>query len=317
MAGVTGDLDGEEVGARFALGRVLEPARAADRGQQGVVWRLVTSRGAFAVKELDVAVTEDDARLSADFAERMRARGVHAPVAMRTPQGAVLARCGPRLVRVETWVELAPPTAGLDPQAVGLLLATLHRDPLPAVGPVDPWYTEPVAPTRWDDLADRLDRAGAPFAAALREQAQAFLAQAELFLAPSRVQLCHRDLWEDNVRPAAGGLCVIDWDNCGPADAVQEVGVALAGYAGGDPHRARRLAVAYRAHGGGSLPSEPGHFTMAMAQFAHFAETAAARWLNAVDEPARARAEAWFREGYDEPFELEQIERVIDAVTGL
>lgn len=310
-------VDGREVAARFALGEVREPVREVDRGRLAVVWRLDTDRGAFAVKELRVPMTEDQARRAADLAASMRGRGVLAPAPVRARDGALLARCGPSQVRVETWVDLAPPTTNLAPEAVGALLATLHRDPIPAPGGVDPWYVQPVAPSRWADLADRLDAADAPFAGPLREQSRSFLDEATLFRAPGRTQLCHRDLWEDNLRRAGDLLCVIDWDSCGPAEAVQEVGVALVTFAARDPQAARRLASAYRAHGGAGVPTGPGDFTMALAQLAHFAETAAERWLAAEDPLERARAEAWFREGYDEPFGREQIAGVLDAVRGV
>lgn len=47
------------------------------------------------------------------------------------------------------------------------------------------------------------------------------------------VQTCHRDLWADNILPAAqGGVCVIDWENSGPADASQELACVLLSSAG-------------------------------------------------------------------------------------
>ena len=49
------------------------------------------------------------------------------------------------------------------------------------------------------------------------------------------LQTCHRDLWADNVLPTAdGGVCVIDWENSGPADPSQELGCVLFEFARGD-----------------------------------------------------------------------------------
>jgi thiamine kinase-like enzyme len=39
------------------------------------------------------------------------------------------------------------------------------------------------------------------------------------------LQVCHCDLWADNVvGTPTGGVCVIDRENCGPADPSQELG---------------------------------------------------------------------------------------------
>ena len=56
------------------------------------------------------------------------------------------------------------------------------------------------------------------------------------------IQTCHRDLWADNVLPTAdGGVCVIDWENSGPADPSQELGCVLFEFARFDPGRVRAL----------------------------------------------------------------------------
>jgi len=131
------------------------------------------------------------------------------------------------------------------------------------------------------------------------------------------VQWCHRDLWADNVRGTPSGrLCVIDWDNAGSADPVQETACALVEFGRGQAERAHAVAVAYREHGGRALPSEPGDLTMALAQFGHFAAAAARRWLAADDgdDDTRSRAAAWFREGYDEPLDRAGIADLLEAV---
>jgi len=59
---------------------------------------------------------------------------------------------------------------------------------------------------------------------------------------PRELQTCHRDLWADNVlRTTAGGLCVIDWENCGLADPSQELALVLFEFGLGDSERARTL----------------------------------------------------------------------------
>jgi thiamine kinase-like enzyme len=102
---------------------------------------------------------------------------------------------------------------------VGAVVAGLHCTELNEPGPVDPWYQEPVGADGWDALVRRLAQAGAPFAdrlAQLRDE----LVALELWLEPAhQVRTCHRDLWSDNLLPTVdGGVCVIDWENSGPAD---------------------------------------------------------------------------------------------------
>ena len=132
---------------------------------------------------------------------------------------------GTRL-RVYQWVDLLPPDIQLDPEVVGSVLAAMHRASTPDDGPLSPWHQEPVGARRWDDLVTRLRAAGAPFAerlADLRDE----LVGLESWLQPPRSTLtCHRDLWADNLLPTAdGGVCVVDWDESGPADPCHGAGL--------------------------------------------------------------------------------------------
>ena len=70
--------------------------------------------------------------------------------------------------------------------------------------------------------------AGAPFAGRMADRLDELVAL-EGWIEPLRTrQTCHRDLWADNLLPSAGGgVCVIDWDNSGPADPSQELGCVL------------------------------------------------------------------------------------------
>ena len=51
----------------------------------------------------------------------------------------------------------------------------------------------------------------------------------EAWLTPAReTQICHRDLWADNLRRTPEGRpCIIDWDNAGAADPNQELAMIL------------------------------------------------------------------------------------------
>ncbi len=303
-----------DVARRFDLGRPGGSAVVAARGRQGVVRRLVTDRGSWAVKELLVPLDEADAALDGGFAETMVDRGVHAPQPVRTPDGWFLARVGDALVRVATWVDLHGVRTDLDPAAVGALFGTLHRDPLPAAAPVDPWFTDPVPDDEWADVATALGDAGAPFAAEFAESVPRLAALGALFCDPVDVQLCHRDLWADNVRGTPSGpIAVIDWDNSGAAEATQEVCVGLVEFCRRDDDRVRAFVRAYRAAGGPGRPSDREDFTMVLAQFGHFAHLAGRHWLAATSDDERRRARDWFHEEYDDPFGLRDIDRLLVA----
>ena len=309
----------ETAADRYDLGRPITPARPAARGQMGVVWLLETDRGRFAVKQLLGAIdaAEAEAAIETEVAlqSEMGRRGVPTPAPLRTTDGRVLADLDGLLARVSTWVDLDEPRTDLDPSAVGGLLATLHRDPLPARPPVDPWYVEPVPAAVWDDLATALAAAGAPFAAEFEVFARHQLRVQDFFAGPRDVQLCHRDLWADNLRTTtSGGLCVIDWDLAGPADPAQELAVVLVEFCYGRPERARALSAAYLDGGGTGRITGRGDFTMAQAQFGHFATSAARQWLATTDEQARARAEAWFRLGLAAPLDVEHVDELLAAV---
>jgi Ser/Thr protein kinase RdoA (MazF antagonist) len=190
----------------------------------------------------------------------------------------------------------------------------LHRDPLPARGAVDPWYVEPVPASVWDELGAALATAGAPFAAEFAGFGRHQLRIQDFFAEPQDVQLCHRDLWADNLRTTTDrALCVIDWDLFGPADPAQELAVLLVEFCYGRPDRARALSAAYRDGGGPGRITGRGDFTMPQAQFGHFATSAARRWLATTDEQARARAEAWFRMCLEVPLDVEHVDELLAA----
>ena len=135
---------------------------------------------------------------------------------------------------------------------------------------------------------------GAPFAERLSEMRDELVALEGLMEEPRDLQTCHRDLWADNVlRTAAGGLCVIDWENCGLADPSQELALVLFEFGLGDPRRARALYRAYLEAGGPGRIDRRGNFSMLIAQLGHIGEDACARWLDPGESEAeRERQEA-------------------------
>jgi Ser/Thr protein kinase RdoA (MazF antagonist) len=312
-----GVVDAAELADRFGLGPApkLSDGPVA-RGRQGEVWRLETADGRWAVKVPFHESGEDRVRGSTQFQEAACAIGVPAPSVRRATDGCVFARVGGRQVRVYEWVDLEGPDPGLDPVLVGAAVAAIHRVCVPADGPVDPWYAAPVGASGWDRLVERLREAGAPFAgrlAALRDELVALESWLE---PPVTLQSCHRDLWADNVLPTAqGGVCVIDWENSGPADPGQELACVLFEFGRSDPGRARALMSAYAAAGGPATVARPGHFSMLIAQLGHIAEIAATDWLEPnVRNPDRAGAAAWIGELLDEPHTRQVLGALLDVV---
>lgn len=312
-------VDGVEIARCFGLGG---RARLSDgpvaRGKQGLVWRLDTADGRWAVKVPLSPSSENDVRLTAGFQEAARTAGVRAPEVRRTVEGHVFADLGGTRLRVYEWVDLLPPDPGLDPAQVGAVVAALHQVPAGSVDPVDPWFQEPVGAARWDELVHELRQAGAPFADRLADLRDELVAL-ESWIEPPEVQrACHRDLWADNLLPSAdGGVCVMDWENSGLADPSQELGYVLFEFARSDAGRARALCAAYRDAGGPACVRRRGHFTMLIAQLGHITEIAAMDWLEPNPRsPDRADSAAWISEVFDDPHTRDRLDDLLAAVAG-
>jgi len=222
-------VDAVDLARRFALDG---PARLSDgpvaRGKQGVVWRLETADGSWAVKVPFGGPTEEEVRPATTFHEAAHAAGVPTPRVRRTTDGHVFATVDGTRARVYEWVDLLAPDTRLDPARVGAVVAAVHQVPIGVSGTLDPWYREPVGAERWDALVEELRRAGAPFAGRLAGLRDELVALESWIEPPELLRTCHRDLWADNLLPTADGdVCVIDWENSGPADPSQELGCVL------------------------------------------------------------------------------------------
>jgi aminoglycoside phosphotransferase (APT) family kinase protein len=313
-------VDAAALARRFGLGGAprLSDGPVA-RGKQGLVWRLDTTEGRWAVKVPLHPSGEDEVRSATAFQEAACAAGVPAPRVRRTAEGCVFATLEGTQVRVYEWVDLRAPDTMLDPHLVGAAVAAIHR--VPAAddpGPVDGWYREPVGARGWDDLIEQLAEAGAPFAGRLAGLRDELVALESWIEPPQPLRTCHRDLWADNVLPTAdGGVCVIDWENSGPANPSQELGCVLFEFARTDPGRARALAQAYRQAGGPAAVTRRGHFSMLIAQLGHITQAAGSDWLEPNPRsPERADSAAWIGEVLDEPHTRELLETLLAAVSG-
>ncbi len=136
------------------------------------------------------------------------------------------------------------------------------------------------------------------------------------------LQVCHCDLFTDNVRALANGatpteLCIIDWENCGWADPTLELAVALFEYGRDDAHRARRLYESYVDAGGPARVSRRGHFSMAIAQLDHIGERHIRLWHDpSLTDTARAHHEAGADEFLRDALTREVIDELLDAISG-
>ncbi len=309
-------MDAVELAEHFGLADAPHlSSEPVARGKQGEVWRLDTADGRWAVKVPFGAVSEDDVRLGTVFQEAAHTAGVPTPQVRRTTDGRVFARLHDRQVRVYEWVDLLPPDRGLHPGRIGEIVAAIHRVSVDEVDAPHPWYHERVGAARWDQLVEQLREAGAPFAHRLADLRDELVALEWWIEPPEMLQICHRDLWADNLLPMAeGGVCVIDWENSGAADPNQELACVLFEFGRDDPGRTRELVTAYRDAGGPATVHRRGHFSMLIAQLGHITEIAATDWLQPnTRSPDRANSAAWIAEVLDEPHTRDLLDTMLAA----
>jgi aminoglycoside phosphotransferase (APT) family kinase protein len=261
---------------------------------------------------------EDEVRLGAAFQEAASQSGVPTPKVRRTAQGSLFITVDGRPVRVHEWVDLLAPDLTLDPASVGTVVAAIHQVSITETGPLDPWYHDPIGAVRWDELIQELSQARAPFAGRLAELRDELVALESWVEPPQALQVCHRDLWADNVLPTPdGGVCVIDWENSGPADPNHELGCVLFEFARRDPGRGRALIDAYRDAGGPATVDRRQHFSMLIAQLGHITEMAASDWLTPnARSPERSDSAAWIGEVLDEPHTRRLLETLLEGASG-
>lgn len=168
---------------------------------------------------------------------------------------------------------------------------------------------------RWDELVTLLRAERAPFAERLADLRDELVALESWLEPPDTLRSCHRDLWADNLlATATSGVCVVDWENSGPADPSHELAMVLFEFARSDVGRARALLEAYRSAGGPARVTRRGHFTMLIAQLGHITEVAASDWLTPNPRsPGRADSAAWISEVFDEPHTRAVLDRLLEA----
>ncbi len=306
----------DDVAAAFGAGPGARLEGPVARGQQGQVWRLTTANGSLAVKEPFEPVSAAEAEADAAYQDLALAAGVPLPPVVRTVGGAVVADVGGTQLRAYGWVDVLPiDREGYDVAAVGRLVAAIHRVEVPASGPVDPWYAEPVGEGAWTALSERLGAAGAPFAAEVAALVPEILAAEGWVVPVEPMQVCHLDLWADNVRHTpSGGLVVLDWENAGPGDPSHELGPVLYDFGRGDPRRTSALYAAYVGAGGPGRLRGPEQLGMLVAQLNHILETGCESWLSSTTDADRQHNEDWVREYLSDPPTTRRLLGILAAV---
>jgi thiamine kinase-like enzyme len=306
---------GAAIASAFGLGSDVLLEGPVARGEVGQVWRLTTPNAVFAVKEPFEPPTLAEVIDDAAFQDAAYASGVPMPAVVRTLDGAVLAHVDTRHVRLYGWVDLLDADRALDPSAVGAVVAAIHCVPYHGSNDVHPWYTDAVGEARWDELITQLVDSNAPFAGRLAARRDELVALERYIEPPSMLQTCHRDLFADNVLPTpSGGVCVIDWENCGLADPSQELALVLFEFAGSAADRAQALVDAYRAGGGPGSVDRPQSFSMVIAQLGHIGDLSCRRWLDPQRSAERERNERRVDEFLSDGITLELIDSILDAV---
>jgi Ser/Thr protein kinase RdoA (MazF antagonist) len=259
-----------EICAAFALGAPSGSPDAVPGGRLHRVWRLTTTAGRYAVKQLNPALLRapgaaERFRATERIAAAATAGGVPAVAALSGPDGPLWSVTG-ACVMVYPWIDGAtlPPTPAGPARGrrIGALLGRLHGLGLTTDGLAElAWETDALRDDGWVLLARRGAARGLPWGEPLRAlrhdlalwAMRARQAIAELY----RVQVVsHRDmdqrnvLWRDAHSPA-----IIDWETAGlthPTVELADVALNWSGILTGSPDEATFAAVVagYRAAGG-------------------------------------------------------------------
>jgi len=197
-------------------------------------------------------------------------------------------------------------------------LATIHKVHYAPARPPIGWYTEPLGAPRWTELLDAAIAADAPFAEALDAEIIELLRLEALMEPLAKLQSCHRDLWADNILPTpAGGVCVIDWENCGLADPAQELPMAMIDFAFGDQRRLAELYMSYVEAGGAGRVTGYGSFTMVIAQFSHFWESAITAYLSTNAAEVKAHSLDRIAELLKPSLRVAHLEEMLDTIASI
>jgi Ser/Thr protein kinase RdoA (MazF antagonist) len=253
--------------AAFGLAGEVTAYAEVSGGWSNRVWRLATTQGTYAVKELRNAWGEP--RWLEWLAEGWRVEqaaigaGIAAPPPVPAPDGGCVVEVprsdgsGTAPVRVHRWIEAATvPREPVDPVLagwVGAALARLHALELaPRVPELYSGRTGLTTVDVWPDLVARSRSAGAPWSEVLAGALPLARRASALLVDDARsAVLVHGDVDQKNLLVGPAGPLLIDWDvvlPAVPAHDLAHAAVTMAGWR--EPSVAAAVVEGYAGAGG-------------------------------------------------------------------
>jgi hypothetical protein len=253
----------------FGLRGSVTDWRSVSGGWSNRVFRLTTSEGCYAVKQMrnPWGIERWDDWLAEAFQLELRAidAGVQAPAPVASPQtGGCLAwvpgaGADAVPVRVHQWVDAAPLGTGVvTPETarwVGRTLAILHGLRARAVDRSLFPTPNASAARRWPELTDAAQRGRAAWAGLMAAAAPSAVLVAELTRAagfhPDEEIMSHSDVDQKNILGPAAGPVLCDWDVASPVVPRRELAdVAVSMGCWRDFRIAREVVRSYHRQGG-------------------------------------------------------------------
>ncbi|HVL81483.1 MAG TPA: phosphotransferase [Actinomycetota bacterium] len=209
---------GAELAEAFGLGTPVAPMSQLAWSQTGEDWKLQTDAGTWRVRTILDWITPQMLEDAARLREAAIARGMVAPVPVRSPGGSLVESVQGKRWCADVWLDVGPepvkPASEEVARGVGRILGTLHSTALPATGPVNPWLTQRRTPDQWHRIADTVRASGAEWATAL-DDALVHIVDLTAIETPQTDEepiLCICDL---SVRTCGDSLAVTHWDFSG------------------------------------------------------------------------------------------------------
>ncbi len=230
--------------ALFELGEPIYTPQAVQGGMLHKLWRLHTTRGVFAIKQLNPVIMRkagirDAYRLTERIAEAMSVRSVPAAVALKGEgDGGTVQEIGDATYIVYDWIEGETLSMqAVEPERtrlIGTILAHMHglsQQDFPELELPD-W--EPFPEDEWDMLTFQASDRDIPWTQQVRNALPLLIEWSKLATEASKVLsrtsvISHRDLDQKNViwRNAVSPV-VIDWEAAGLTNPTMDVvGAAL------------------------------------------------------------------------------------------
>ncbi|GAC1433810.1 MAG: aminoglycoside phosphotransferase family protein [Ktedonobacteraceae bacterium] len=208
------------------------------------LWRLHTTRGVFAIKQLNPVIIQKAGirevyRLTERIAEAMTVRGVPATIALKGEgDGGPVQEIGDATYIVHDWIEgetLSMQAAEAErTRLIGTIMAHMHSLPRQDFPQLEQPDWEPFSEDEWDMLTFQAADRDIPWTQQVRNALPLLVAWSKLATEANKILRCtsvvsHRDLdqknvvWRDVVSPV-----VIDWEAAGLVNPTMDVvGAAL------------------------------------------------------------------------------------------